>query len=129
MFVKIRRAFTIAAILVLLWLFIFPSLFLQDRCEALNGECDALLAAVRDGDMPAAREDYASLQAQYEAMRIRTELFLDHRVMDDATVPLKLMGVYLQAEDAVSLAAAAAEFRQALACMLAIETGDPRLLL
>jgi hypothetical protein len=39
------------------------------------------------------------------------------------------MGVYLDAGDAVALEAAAAEFRQALRCMLSIETGDIRLLL
>ena len=54
---------------------------------------------------------------------------MDHKVLDDATMPLELMGVYLHAGDTVSLQAAATEFRQALRCMLAIETGDIRLLL
>ena len=49
--------------------------------------------------------------------------------MDAATAPLALMGVYLDAGDPVALRAAAAEFRQALDCMLSIETGDIRLLL
>lgn len=121
MFVKVRRAFTVGAVLLLLFLFIVPSLYLGAQCAALDQLTDRVLS----GDQAA----YEALTKRYEAMRRRAELFLDHRVMDDATVPLKLMGVYLDAEDSLSLWAAAAEFRQALACMLAIETGDLRLLL
>ena len=121
MFVKVRRAFTAGAVLFLLFLFIVPSLYLRDQCTALNELCDRVLA----GD----RAAYADLQARYEAMRSRAELFLDHRVMDDATVPLRLMDVYMEAGDQTSLRAAAAEFKQALECMLSIETGDLRLLL
>ena len=121
MFVKVRRASTVVAALLLLFLFIAPSLYLRARCEELSGLCDRVLA----GDLAA----YETLTVRYEAMRSRAELFLDHKVMDDATAPLALMGVYLEAGDAVSLTAAAAQFRQALDCMLAIETGDLRLLL
>lgn len=129
MFVKVRRTFTVLSVLFLLGLFLLPSLYLRDRCAALNGLCDAVLTDARSGDGPAAREAYGTLTEAYEAMRRKAELFMDHQVMDDATVPLVLMGVYLDAEDVVSLEAAAAEFRQALSCMLAIETGDIRLLL
>ena len=121
MFVKVRRVFTAAAALFLLFLFIVPSLYLRSQCAALNEACDRVLS----GD----RVAYANLKAHYEAVRKKAELFLDHRVMDSATLPLELMGVYLEAGDAVALSAAAAEFRQALDCMLAIETGDLRLLL
>ena len=121
MFVKVRRVFTAGAVLFLLFLFLVPSLYLRDQCVTLNALCDKVLA----GDQAA----YDALRKRYEAMRSRAELFLDHRVMDDATAPLELMGVYLSAGDDVSLRAAATEFRQALACMLAIETGDLRLLL
>lgn len=121
MFVKVRRGFTVCAVVFLLFLFIVPSFYLKDRCAALNALCDRVLA----GD----RAAYEALKGAYEAMRSRAELFLDHRVMDDATGPLELMGVYLDAGDEVSLRAAAAEFRQALDCILAIETGDLRLLL
>lgn len=129
MFVKVRRAFTVGAVAFLLFLFTVPSLYLRAKCQALNERCDAVLSAVAAGDATAAQAAYRSLQTQYEAMRRRAELFMDHRVMDDATVPLALMGVYLAAADEVSLQAAAAEFRQALSCLLAIETADPRLLL
>ncbi len=120
-FVKVRRAFTVGAVVFLLFLFIVPSLYLKDKCAVLNGLCDRVLT----GDQAA----YEALKQRYEAMRSRAELFLDHKVMDDATRPLELMGVYLDAEDSLSLFAAAAEFRQALDCILAIETGDLRLLL
>ena len=121
MFVKVRRAFTAGAVVFLLFLFIVPSLYLRERCAELSALCDRAAA----GDESA----YEELKERYETMRSKAELFLDHRVMDDATVPLERMGVYLEAGDAVSLGAAAAEFRQALSCMLSIETGDLRLLL
>ena len=122
MFVKVRQAFTVGAILFLLMLFLLPSLYLKRECEALNQLCDRVVSS-RD------RAAYEELKERYEAMRGKAELFLDHKVMDEATVPLELMGVYLDAGDAVALEAAAAEFRQALRCMLSIETGDIRLLL
>ena len=122
MFVKVRQAFTVGAILFLLMLFLLPSLYLKRECEALNQLCDRVVSS-RD------RAAYDQLRERYEAMRGKAELFLDHKVMDEATVPLELMGVYLYAGDAISLEAAAAEFRQALRCMLSIETGDIRLLL
>ena len=122
MFVKVRQAFTVGAILFLLMLFLLPSLYLKRECEALNQLCDRVVSS-RDGAA------YAELKERYGAMRGKAELFLDHKVMDEATVPLELMGVYLDAGDAVALEAAAAEFRQALRCMLSIETGDIRLLL
>ena len=122
MFVKVRQAFTVGAILFLLMLFLLPSLYLKSECEALNQLCDRVVSS-RDGAA------YAELKGRYEAMRGKAELFLDHKVMDEATVPLELMGVYLDAGDAVALEAAAAEFRQALRCMLSIETGDIRLFL
>lgn len=122
MFVKVRQAFTVGAILFLLMLFLLPSLYLKSECEALNQLCERVVSS-RDGAA------YAELKGRYEAMRGKAELFLDHKVMDEATVPLELMGVYLDAGDAISLEAAATEFRQALRCMLSIETGDIRLLL
>ena len=122
MFVKVRQAFTVGAILFLLMLFLLPSLYLKRECEALNQLCDRVVSS-RDGAA------YDQLRERYKAMRGKAELFLDHKVMDQATVPLELMGVYLDAGDAVALKAAAAEFRQALRCMLSIETGDIRLLL
>ena len=122
MFVKVRRIFTVGAVLFLLALFLLPSLYLKKQCEALNELCDRV-ASTRS------KAAYDELRERYDAMRSRAELFLDHKVMDDATVPLELMGVYLDAGDAVSLRAAATEFRQALRCMLSIETGDIRLLL
>ena len=122
MFVKVRQAFTVGAILFLLMLFLLPSLYLKRECEALNQLCDRVVSS-RDGAA------YDQLRERYKAMRGKAELFLDHKVMDEATVPLELMGVYLYAGDAISLEAAAAEFRQALRCMLSIETGDIRLLL
>ena len=122
MFVKVRQAFTVGAILFLLMLFLLPSLYLKSECEALNQLCDRVVSS-RDGAA------YDQLRERYKAMRGKAELFLDHKVMDEATVPLELMGVYLDAGDAVALEAAAAEFRQALRCMLSIETGDIRLLL
>ena len=122
MFVKVRQIFTVGAILFLLVLFLLPSLYLKQQCGVLNELCDKV-ADTRD------RAAYDQLRERYEAMRGKAELFLDHKVMDDATVPLELMGVYLDADDAVSLEAAATEFRQALRCMLSIETGDIRLLL
>lgn len=129
MFIKVRRTFTVLAVLFLLLLFTLPSLYLKGQCEALDRLCADVLSAAQAGDKEAARASYRTMQGRYEAMRSRAELFLDHRVMDDATVPLELMGVYLNGEDALSLAAAATEFRQALVCMLSIETGDLRLLL
>ena len=121
MFVKVRRAFTAGAVAFLLFLFLVPSLYLRSQCEILGRLSDQVAA----GDTAA----YTALQARYEAMRRKAELFLDHKVLDDATVPLKLMGVYLDVDDSPSLLAATAEFRQALDCMLAIETADLRLLL
>lgn len=114
--------FTVGAILFLLMLFLLPSLYLKQQCWVLNELCDKVVDT-RD------RAAYDQLRERYVAMRGKAELFLDHKVMDDATVPLELMGVYLSAGDAVSLLAAATEFRQALRCMLSIETGDIRLLL
>lgn len=122
MFVKVRRIFTVGAVLFLLLLFLLPSLYLKQQCRLLNELCDRVVST-RD------KAAYDELRERYEAMRGKAELFLDHKVMDDATVPLELMGVYLDAADAVSLKAAAAEFRQALQCMLSVETGDIRLLL
>ena len=122
MFVKVRQIFTVGAILFLRVLFLLPSLYLKQQCGVLNELCDKVVDT-RD------RAAYNQLRERYEAMRGKAELFLDHKVMDDATVPLELMGVYLDADDAVSLEAAATEFRQALRCMLSIETGDIRLLL
>ena len=129
MFVKVRRAFTIGAVLFLLLLFLLPARFLRGWCAELNGLCDQVLESDRIGAAIDARTAYDALQSEYEIMRRVAELFLDHRVIDEATGPLRLMGVYLDAGDSVSLRAAAAEFRQALDCMLAIETGDLRLLL
>ena len=129
MFVKVRRVFTVGSILFLLALFTLPSLYLKTQCAALRELCDQVLLAKQADNAEAARAAYDSLSAQYERMRSRAELFLDHKVMDQATLPLQLMGVYLDAGDAVALEAAAAEFRQALRCMLSIETGDIRLLL
>ncbi len=129
MFVKVRRVFTVCAILFLLGLFILPSRFLRGWCAELNELCDQVLLYEQAGETDTARKNYDSLRREFEIMRGVAELFLDHRVMDDATLPLELMGVYLDAGDRVSLKATATEFRQALACMLAIETGDLRLLL
>ena len=129
MFVKVRRAFTAGAVLFLLLLFLLPARFLRGWCGELNELCDQVLESDRTGAVADARTAYDALRQEYEIMRGGAELFLDHRVMDDATVPLRLMGVYLDAGDSASLRAAAAEFRQALDCMLAIETGDLRLLL
>ncbi len=129
MFVKVRRVFTAGAVLFLLGLFLLPSRFLRGWCGELNELTDQVLQYEGTGAAAAARETYGTLRQEYEIMRGVAELFLDHRVMDDATRPLALMGVYLDAGDGVSLRAAAAEFRQALACMLAIERGDLRLLL
>lgn len=129
MFIKVRRVFTLGAAVFLLLLFTLPSLYLRDRCEALNGRAAQVLALNAAGDGAGAQAAYEALWAEYDAMRARAELFLDHGVMDDATVPLKLMGVYLSGGDGLSLRAAAAEFCQALECMQAIETGDLRLLL
>ena len=122
MFVKVRRVFTLGAILFLLLLFTLPSLYLKRECGVLKQLCAQVVNA-RD------RTVYEELRGRYEAMRSKAELFLDHQVMDDATVPLRLMGVYLTAADDVSLAAAAEEFSQALDCLLSIETGDIKLLL
>ena len=121
MFVKVRRVFTVGAAAFLLFLFTVPSLFLKHRCAELDELCDRVLS----GD----RAAYETLTERYDSLRSRAELFLDHRVMDDATLPLEMMGVYLASGEQVSLRAAATEFRQALDCMLSIETGDLRLLL
>ena len=122
MFVRVRQIFTVGAVLFLLVLFLLPSLYLKDQCGLLNELCDQVASTQ-------SKTAYDQLRERYEDMRSKAELFLDHKVMDDATVPLELMGVYLDADDAVSLEAAATEFRQALRCMLSIETGDIRLLL
>lgn len=129
MFIKVRRTFTVLAVLFLLGLFLLPARFLRGWCTELNELCDQVLLYDETGAADMARRDYESLRQEYEIMRAVAELLLDHRVMDDATLPLELMGVYLDAGDQVSLKAAAAEFRQALECMLSIETGDLRLLL
>ena len=129
MFVKVRRTFTVLSILFLALLFLLPARFLRGWCAELNDLCGQVLSYAQAGDTAMAEETYGALREEYEIMRRVAELFLDHRVMDDATLPLGLMGVYLSAGDAVSLQAAAAEFRQALDCILAIETGDLRLLL
>lgn len=129
MFVKVRRAFTVGAVLFLLGMFTLPSLYLRTQCAALNGLCGEVLLASCAGDEAAAQAQYEALQARFEAMRRLGELFLDHRVLDDAARPLALMGVYLQAGDAVALAAAASEFELALGCLLSIEGGNPGLLL
>lgn len=129
MFIRVRRIFTVGAVAFLLLLFILPSLYLQGQCEALSADADQVLALDEAGDEAGAQAAYEALKGRYEAMRKRAELFLDHQVMDDATQPLALMGVYLAAGDSLSLRAAATEFRQALDCMLAIETGDLRMLL
>ena len=129
MFVKVRRVFTVGSILFLLALFTLPSLYLKTQCAALRELCDQVLLAKQADNAEAARAAYDSLSAQYERMRSRAELFLDHKVMDQATLPLQLMGVYLPEQDLPSLTAAATEFLQALDCILAIETEDPRLLL
>ena len=129
MFVKVRRVFTAGAILFLLGLFILPSLFLRGWSAELNGLCDQMLLCERTGEEDAARKAYEALQYEYGIMRGVAELFLDHRVMDDATLPLELMGVYLGAKDQTALEAAAAQFRLALECMLNIEKGDIRMLL
>ena len=129
MFIKVRRVFTVCTILTLALLFTLPARYLNGWSRELNELCDQVLLYAERGEAANAAKLYGTLQDEYEMMRSVTELFLDHRIMDDATVPLKLMGVYLDAGDGVSLRAAAAEFRQALGCMLDIETGDLRLLL
>ena len=129
MFVKVRRAFTVGAVLFLLGMFTLPSLYLRTQCAALNGLCGEVLSAQGRQDAPAAQAAYEALQARFEAMRRLGELFLDHRVLDDAARPLALMGVYLQAGDAVALTAAASEVELALGCLLSIEGGNPGLLL
>ena len=43
MFVKVRRVFTVCAILFLLGLFILPSRFLHSWCAELNELCDQVL--------------------------------------------------------------------------------------
>lgn len=129
MFVKVRRVFTACSILFLTLLFLLPARFLRGWHGELNELSGQVLAYAQAGNTVMAAETYGALRDEYEIMRKVAELFLDHKVMDDATVPLRLMGVYLDAGDVVSLRAAAAEFQQALDCMLAIETGDLRLLL
>ncbi|MBQ6866629.1 MAG: hypothetical protein IJO15_07310, partial [Clostridia bacterium] len=85
--------------------------------------------AARSGDAVSAQRTYVVLRTRYEQMRRKAELFLNHGVMDDATVPLHEMDVYLKTGDTLALEAAAVRFRLALDCMLAIETGDLRLFL
>lgn len=129
MFVKVRRAFTAGSILFLLVLFTLPSLYLKSRCRELSALGEQVLAYALAENNPAARETYGTMRERYEAMRGKAELFLDHRVMDAATLPLALMEVYLTAGDTVSLEAAFVQFQEALNCILAIEAGDPRLFL
>lgn len=124
MFIKVRRAFTVGVILFLLCLFVFPSLFLQGRCQQLGELCGRVVTGVDGGDTAAARAAYETLKVRFEAMRAYGELFLDHKVMDDASRPLTRMGVYLDAGDGVALRAEAADFLLALNCILAIETVD-----
>lgn len=122
MFIKVRRTFTLGSVLFLLLLFTLPSLYLKNECDGLRQLCDRVVNAED-------REAYAELRDRYEAMRSKAEMFLDHKALDGATVPLRLMGVYLLEEDRTSLQAAAEEFLQALDCLQAVETGDLRLLL
>lgn len=129
MFIKVRRAFTLLTVLFLLGLFTLPALYLRDRCAELNELCGQVLFAARSGDAVEAQRTYVALLTQYEALRRKAELFLNHTVMDDATAPLREMDVYLKTGDAPALEAAAVRFRLALDCMLAVETGDLRLLL
>ena len=129
MFVKVRRWFTLLSVLFLLLLFLLPSLYLNDRCGELDELCGQILYAARSGDAVTAQRTFVTMRTRYEQLRRRAELFLDHKVMDDASMPLALMGVYLQAGDHISLRAEAARFQQALACLQAIETGNIRLLL
>ena len=68
MFVKVRQAFTVGAILFLLMLFLLPSLYLKSECEALNQLCDQVVSS-RDGAA------YDELKDRYEAMRGKAELF------------------------------------------------------
>ena len=146
---KVRRVFTVLSVLFLLFLFIFPSLYLKDRCAELDELCGQVLFAARSGDAVSAQRTYVVLRTRYEQMRRKAELFLNHgviravgyhiqgaqnekkysKVMDDATVPLHEMDVYLKTGDTLALEAAAVRFRLALDCMLAIETGDLRLFL
>ena len=129
MFVKVRRWFTLLSVLFLLLLFLLPSLYLNDRCGELDELCGQILYAARSGDAVTAQRTYVTMRTRYEQLRRRAELFLDHKVMDDATAPLYEMDVYLKTGDTLALEAAAVRFRLALACMLSIETGDLRLLL
>ena len=69
MFVKVRRAFTVGAVLFLLGMFTLPSLYLRTQCAALNGLCGEVLLASRAGDEAAAQAQYEALQARFEAMR------------------------------------------------------------
>ena len=48
MFVKVRQAFTVGAILFLLMLFLLPFLYLKRECEALDQLCDRVVSS-RDG--------------------------------------------------------------------------------
>ena len=59
MFVKVRRAFTVGAVLLLLFLFIVPSLYLGAQCAALDQLTDRVLS----GDQAA----YEALTKRYEA--------------------------------------------------------------
>lgn len=129
MFVKVRRVFTVLSVLFLLFLFIFPSLYLKDRCAELDELCGQVLYAARSGDAVEAQRTYVALRNRYEQMRRKAELFLNHGVVDEATMPLYEMDVYLKTGDVLALEAAAVRFRLALDCMLAIETGDLRLFL
>ena len=99
MFVKVRRVFTLLSVLFLLFLFILPSLYLKDRCAELDELCGQVLFAARSGDAVSAQRTYVVLRTRYEQMRRKAELFLNHGVMDDATVPLHEMDVYLKTGD------------------------------
>ncbi len=129
MFIKVRRWFTLCAILFLLLLFTVPSFYLRSRCRELNELCDKLLSASQTGEAAEAAVLHRQMRAIFEGMKAPMESFLDHAVVDEAALPLTLMGVYLDAGDETSMKAAAAQFRMALSCMQSIEGFDLRLFL
>ena len=67
MFVKVRRIFTVGAVLFLLLLFLLPSLYLKQQCRLLNELCDRVVST-RD------KAAYDELRERYSE-RVTSRLF------------------------------------------------------
>lgn len=121
MFIRVRRTFTLLALLGLGLLFILPGWYIRTQCRQMEALCRQ---TAQDMD----EEAFAQLQSQFTDFSRQAAYFVPHGAMDEALAPLRRMNVYLSHGDAAALQASAEAFTMALDCIRSMETMDSLLI-